>query len=85
MGALSISKMVLILLVQIMQIREVVGTESRELIRYRAQMEDRARREEELFMRAPLTKKEKKKEKHLMKSRNGYALSRLILCFLKQS
>ncbi|XP_031389886.1 neuroguidin-B isoform X1 [Punica granatum] len=53
------------------EIRDVVGTESRELIRYRAQMEDRARREEELFVRAPLTKMEKKKQKHLMKSRNG--------------
>ncbi|KAK4745087.1 hypothetical protein SAY87_011399 [Trapa incisa] len=53
------------------EIREVIGAESRELVKYRAQMEDRARREEELFIRAPITKKEKRKEKHLMKSRNG--------------
>ncbi|KAK4751831.1 hypothetical protein SAY87_020629 [Trapa incisa] len=52
-------------------IHEVIGTESRELIKYRAQMEDRAQREEEFFIRAPITKREKKKEKHLMKSMNG--------------
>ncbi|KAI4339634.1 hypothetical protein MLD38_024552 [Melastoma candidum] len=53
------------------EIREVIGTESRELSQYKAKMEARARREEELFTRAPLTKMEKKKAKHLMKSRNG--------------
>ena len=54
------------------QVREIVGTESRELIRYKEKMEQRARQEEELFTRAPLTRTEKKKEKHLRKSRNGY-------------
>ncbi|KAK4804572.1 hypothetical protein SAY86_004389 [Trapa natans] len=53
------------------EIHEVIGTGSRELIKYRAQMEDRAQREEEFFIRDPITKREKKKEKHLMKSRNG--------------
>ncbi|KAK9270342.1 hypothetical protein L1049_025921 [Liquidambar formosana] len=53
------------------EVREIVGTESREVTRYMEKMEDRARREEELFTRAPLTKMEKKKEKHLKKSRNG--------------
>ncbi|CAL5385744.1 unnamed protein product [Camellia sinensis] len=53
------------------EVREIVGTESREVIRYRAKMEERARREEELFTRAPLTKVEKNKMKHLKKSRNG--------------
>ncbi|KAI4339774.1 hypothetical protein MLD38_024680 [Melastoma candidum] len=53
------------------EIREVIGTESRELSQYKAKMEARARREEELFTRAPLTRMEKKKAKHLMKSRNG--------------
>lgn len=56
-----------------LQVREIVGTESRELTRYLAKMEARAKREEELFIRAPFTKEEKKKEKHLKKSRNGYA------------
>ena len=36
-------------------------------------MEKRARQEEELFTHAPMMKMEKKKEKHLKKSRNGYA------------
>nr|CAN69547.1 hypothetical protein VITISV_005614 [Vitis vinifera] len=53
------------------EVREIVGTESRELIRYKEKMEQRARQEEELFTRAPLTRTEKKKEKHLRKSRNG--------------
>ncbi|CAB4297815.1 unnamed protein product [Prunus armeniaca] len=53
------------------EIVESVGAESLELARYRAKMEDRARQEEELFMRAPITKKEKQREKHLKKSRNG--------------
>lgn len=53
------------------EVREVVGTESRELREYMAKMEERARQEEETFARAPLTKMEKKKMKHLKKSRNG--------------
>ncbi|KAM3237659.1 neuroguidin [Capsicum chacoense] len=53
------------------EVRESVGTESRELTRYMAQMEERADKEEGLFTRAPLTKAEKKKMKHLKKSRNG--------------
>lgn len=55
--------------------RDFVGAESRELNRYRAKMEVRARQEEELFTRTPFTRKEKKLEKHLRKSRNGYVLS----------
>lgn len=54
-----------------MQIREHVGSESREVMRYVSKMEERARQEEELFTRAPLTKEEKKKMKYLKKSRNG--------------
>ena len=56
-----------------MQISDAIGIESRELTRFKEKMEDRARREEDLFMRAPLTKEEKRKEKQLKKSRNGYA------------
>ncbi|KAB1220815.1 Neuroguidin [Morella rubra] len=53
------------------EVREFVGPESRELARYMAKMEKRAQVEEELFTRAPMTRMEKKKEKHLKKSRNG--------------
>lgn len=41
------------------------------MTRYVSKMEERARQEEELFSRAPLTKFEKKKMKHLKNSRNG--------------
>lgn len=60
------------------QVRESVGPESRELSRYMAKMEKRAQQEEELFIRAPMTKMEKKKEKHLKKSRNGYAKQKIL-------
>ncbi|KAI3942454.1 hypothetical protein MKW98_013106 [Papaver atlanticum] len=55
------------------EIREVVGAESREAIQYREKMNKRARQEEEIFTRVPLTKAEKKQGKHLKKSRNGLA------------
>ncbi|KAL6503511.1 hypothetical protein OROGR_025434 [Orobanche gracilis] len=53
------------------EIRENIGSDSKEVTNYIANMEERARREEELFTRAPVTKVEKKKMKHLKKSRNG--------------
>ncbi|RZC65422.1 hypothetical protein C5167_009106 [Papaver somniferum] len=53
------------------EVREVVGAESREAIQYREKMNKRARQEEEIFTRIPLTKAEKKQGKHLKKSRNG--------------
>ncbi|XP_071732341.1 uncharacterized protein [Rutidosis leptorrhynchoides] len=53
------------------EVREVVGTEDRDVTRYKAKLEERARREEELFTRAPLTKMEKTQLKHMRKSRNG--------------
>ena len=62
----------LLLLMVKIQVREIIGAESVEVSRYKAKMEKRARQEEELFTRAPMTKMEKKKEKHLKKSRNGY-------------
>jgi len=49
------------------------GPESRELSRYPAKGEEQARQEEQLFSRAPITKRDKKLEKHLRVSRNGYA------------
>lgn len=65
-------------LIMKIQVREIVGAESRELNRYKEKMEERARQEEELFTRAPLTNMEKKKMKHLKKSRNGYAKLKCI-------
>ncbi|KAI8550233.1 hypothetical protein RHMOL_Rhmol06G0088500 [Rhododendron molle] len=53
------------------EVREVVGNESREVTRYMAKMDERARQEEELFTRAPLTKVEKLKMKRVKKSGNG--------------
>ncbi|KAJ0525849.1 hypothetical protein HanHA300_Chr09g0316701 [Helianthus annuus] len=53
------------------EVREVIGTEDRDVTRYRAKMEERARREEELFTRAPLTRMEKKQHKSMIKPRNG--------------
>lgn len=53
------------------QIRDHEGS-SKEVERHIAKMEERARQEEELFNRVPLTKHERKREKYLKKSRNGY-------------
>lgn len=53
------------------EVREITGTESREHSRFMAKWEERERQEEELFTRAPLTRKDKYMEKHLKKSRNG--------------
>lgn len=53
------------------EIRENIGAESRELSRYKAKWDERARQEEELFTRAPISKIEKKRQKHLLKSRDG--------------
>ncbi|XP_061371750.1 uncharacterized protein LOC133314303 [Gastrolobium bilobum] len=52
------------------EIRDFEGT-SREVDRHIAKMEERARQEEELFNRVPLTKEERKREKYLKKSRFG--------------
>lgn len=72
MSSMYDNRDLLLLMVKI-QVREIIGAESVEVSRYKAKMEKRARQEEELFTRAPMTKMEKKKEKHLKKSRNGYA------------
>uniref|UniRef100_A0A7N0UUT0 Neuroguidin n=1 Tax=Kalanchoe fedtschenkoi TaxID=63787 RepID=A0A7N0UUT0_KALFE len=53
------------------EVREVIGNESRELTRYLEKRRYQERLEEENFTRAPVTKMDKKKEKHLKKSRNG--------------
>ncbi|KAJ0966161.1 hypothetical protein J5N97_027299 [Dioscorea zingiberensis] len=53
------------------EIREFYGADSREVARYKAKREARDKQEEELFTRAPISKKEKKLERHMLKSRNG--------------
>ncbi|KAL8524684.1 hypothetical protein ACS0TY_014330 [Phlomoides rotata] len=53
------------------EINENVRSESREVVKHIEKMEERARQEEELFTRAPLTKAEKKNMKQLKKTRNG--------------
>ncbi|KAG0497087.1 hypothetical protein HPP92_001778 [Vanilla planifolia] len=53
------------------EVREIIGSESRELSRYIAKREQQARQEEEQFARAPVSKRDKRIEKHLKKSRNG--------------
>ncbi|ERN14351.1 neuroguidin [Amborella trichopoda] len=53
------------------EIREMVGHESKDLTRMRARFEERARVEEELFTRVPISKMERKKIKRLERSRNG--------------
>lgn len=52
------------------EVREMVGAESREFSKFKAQWDRREEQEEEIFNRAPITKAEKRKMKHLMRS-NG--------------
>ncbi|PIA28904.1 hypothetical protein AQUCO_06500028v1 [Aquilegia coerulea] len=53
------------------EIVESVGAASKELTRYLSKRKEMERQEEEHFIRAPLSKVEKRREKHLKKSRNG--------------
>uniref|UniRef100_A0A516IJK5 Sas10 C-terminal domain-containing protein n=1 Tax=Turnera subulata TaxID=218843 RepID=A0A516IJK5_9ROSI len=53
------------------EVKENDGIETKEYRRYQEKWEQREQEEEELFTRAPLTKMEKKQQKHLKKSRNG--------------
>lgn len=53
------------------ELREFVGVENREVSNYIEKRERRDRQEEELFVRAPITKKDKKLEKHMKRSRGG--------------
>ncbi|KAI4355977.1 hypothetical protein L6164_000031 [Bauhinia variegata] len=52
------------------EIRDFIPN-SREVSGYISKLEEQSRKEEELFTRAPRTKMDKKREKHLKKSRNG--------------
>lgn len=49
-----------------------LGAESREMTRYKEKREKQEQQEEDLFTRAPVSKADKKREKHLLSSRNGY-------------
>lgn len=51
------------------------------MVNYIEKMEERARQEEDLFTRAPLTKADKKTMKHIKKARNGYVLKKLIFVY----
>lgn len=53
------------------QVQEVVGTESREMLREKARLDARAKEEEELFARVPLSRVERKKLKQLKQSKSG--------------
>ncbi|KAF6160644.1 hypothetical protein GIB67_019584 [Kingdonia uniflora] len=53
------------------EVKESRGSESKEVFRFKEKMNKRARDEENLFTRAPLTRVEKKKEQHLKKLKNG--------------
>lgn len=54
-----------------MKVREDIRNESAEVTKYIEKMEQRAQQEEEFFIRAPLTKSEKKKMRQLKKPRSG--------------
>ena len=51
--------------------RDVLGTENKEMLRDIARFEKRAEQEEELFARVPLKRDERKKIKNLKKGRSG--------------
>lgn len=53
------------------EIKEFVGSESKEMTRELSRLEARAQQEENLFARVPLSRVERKKLKHLKRSRNG--------------
>ncbi|MCO5569275.1 hypothetical protein L7F22_022987 [Adiantum nelumboides] len=53
------------------EIKEFIGHESKEMTRELSRLEARAQQEENLFARVPLSRVEKKKLKHLKRSRNG--------------
>ncbi|KAK2391511.1 neuroguidin [Trifolium repens] len=52
------------------EIKDFEGT-SREVDKFVRKMDERAKQEEELFNRVPMTREERKREKHLKKATNG--------------
>ena len=68
-----------------LQWKETVGDESREFGRYMRQREEQEKQEEELFTRAPVTKRDKQIEKRIRRQLHGYVqmvdlLLLLIVC-----
>jgi U3 small nucleolar ribonucleoprotein protein LCP5 len=61
------------------ELKETAGDESREFTRYMRQRELQEKQEEELFTRAPLTKRDKQTEKWMRKELHGYV--ELIFCY----
>eukprot|EP01018_Ginkgo_biloba_P004508 Gb_40052 [translate_table: standard] len=53
------------------EVREMVGSKSKEMLWERSKIEDRPRQEDELYTRVPLSRIDKKKLKHIKRSRNG--------------
>ncbi|TVU36091.1 hypothetical protein EJB05_18004 [Eragrostis curvula] len=51
--------------------KETVGDESKEFLRYKRQREQQEKQEEELFTRAPVTKRDKKIEQQMMRQMHG--------------
>jgi hypothetical protein len=72
-----------------LQWKETVGDESREFGRYMRQREEQEKQEEELFTRAPVTKRDKQMEKRIRRQLHGYVqivyLLLLIVCVNTQS
>ena len=66
-----------------------MGDESREFGRYMRQREEQEKQEEELFTRAPVTKRDKQVEKRRNRQLHGYVqivyLLLLIVCVNTQS
>jgi hypothetical protein len=52
-----------------------VGDESKEFMRYKRQREQQEKQEEELFTRAPVTKRDKQIEKQMKRQMHGYAIN----------
>lgn len=53
------------------EVTDSLGAESREMTRYKEKRERQEQQEEDLFTRAPVSRADKKREKHLLSSRNG--------------
>ena len=57
-----------------LQWKETAGDESKEFMAYMRQREKQEKAEEELFTRAPVTKREKYMEKQMKKQLHGYVV-----------
>lgn len=55
-----------------LQWKETVGDESKQFMKYMRQREEQEKQEEELFTRAPVTKRDKQIEKRIRRQLHGY-------------